>query len=190
MASRYAPTPTHPQQPNQTRRFNQRDGNRSSLFSGYDQQTRSRPSSVSPAPPRSYNSPSNSSYGYNADAGGPSNNAFSAYPSSNGGFGGSGTGLGDGFRSATPNPKGQYSDAVLSELESQNDEQVSVLSGKVAMLKDVSLTSLLRSVVFFVPRTGGKQIGEDAKRTGSCWELGFKDWQAMRHGQVEDTKPG
>lgn len=48
---------------------------------------------------------------------------------------------GNSMRSATPNGKGQYSDAVLSGLESQNDEQVSVLSSKVSMLKDVS-TSL------------------------------------------------
>jgi predicted patatin/cPLA2 family phospholipase len=42
------------------------------------------------------------------------------------------------FRSATPNSRGQYSAAVLDELESQNEEQVGVLTGKVKMLKDVS----------------------------------------------------
>lgn len=44
-----------------------------------------------------------------------------------------------GFRSATPNSKGQYSDAVLNELESQNDEQVEGIMGKVRILKDVRL---------------------------------------------------
>lgn len=48
-----------------------------------------------------------------------------------------------GFRSATPNKKGQYSNAVLDELESQNEEQVGVLSGKVRMLKDVSVPWIL-----------------------------------------------
>ena len=44
-----------------------------------------------------------------------------------------------GFRPATPNKRGQYSDAVLSELESQNDDQSTEMSKKVKMLKDVSL---------------------------------------------------
>lgn len=43
-----------------------------------------------------------------------------------------------GFRPATPNKKGQYSDAVLNELESQNDAQVAGILGKVRVLKDVS----------------------------------------------------
>jgi blocked-early-in-transport protein 1 len=61
----------------------------------------------------------------------PSGNAgFSAYPAE---------GSGDGaFRSATPNRRGQYSDAVLSELESQNDDQAGEMSKKVKMLKEVS----------------------------------------------------
>ena len=71
-----------------------------------------------------------------ADAG------FSAYPGANGE---SGRGSGDGgFRSATPNKKGQYSNAVLDELESQNDEQIGIMSGKVRMLKDVSSLLWLR----------------------------------------------
>ena len=37
--------------------------------------------------------------------------------------------------------RGQYSDAVLSELENQNDAQVEGISAKVKMLKDVCLTS-------------------------------------------------
>ncbi|KAL8658810.1 MAG: hypothetical protein Q9202_007413 [Teloschistes flavicans] len=46
---------------------------------------------------------------------------------------------GGGFRPATPNSRGQYSDAVLSELENQNDAQVEGISGKVKMLKDLTL---------------------------------------------------
>lgn len=34
--------------------------------------------------------------------------------------------------------RGQYSDAVLNELESQNDGQVEGIMGKVRQLKDVS----------------------------------------------------
>lgn len=71
---------------------------------------------------------------------------FSAYPGANGD---SGRGSGDGgFRSATPNKKGQYSNAVLDELESQNDEQIGVMSGKVRMLKDVSLRGIERIYVW------------------------------------------
>ena len=33
--------------------------------------------------------------------------------------------------------RGQYSDAVLSELENQNDQQIEGISAKVKMLKDV-----------------------------------------------------
>lgn len=43
-----------------------------------------------------------------------------------------------GYRPATPNRKGQYSDAVLNELESQNDGEVEGIMGKVRLLKDVS----------------------------------------------------
>ncbi|KAI4149244.1 MAG: hypothetical protein LQ340_004727, partial [Diploschistes diacapsis] len=35
--------------------------------------------------------------------------------------------------------RGQYSDAVLSELESQNDEQVEGMSSRVRMLKDLTV---------------------------------------------------
>ncbi|KAF4512848.1 hypothetical protein G6O67_000184 [Ophiocordyceps sinensis] len=44
-----------------------------------------------------------------------------------------------GFRPATPNRKGQYSDAVLNELESQNDAQVEGILGKVKTLKDMTI---------------------------------------------------
>ena len=41
------------------------------------------------------------------------------------------------MRTATPNKRGQYSDAVLNELESQNEDQLEGMSAKVKMLKDV-----------------------------------------------------
>ena len=44
---------------------------------------------------------------------------------------------GSGFRPATPNRKGQFSDAVLNELESQNESQVEGIMGKVKVLKEV-----------------------------------------------------
>jgi len=44
-----------------------------------------------------------------------------------------------GYRPATPNSRGQYSDAVLSELESQNEEQLAGMSAKVRMLKDITV---------------------------------------------------
>ncbi|KAJ4417317.1 protein transport protein bet1 [Gnomoniopsis sp. IMI 355080] len=44
-----------------------------------------------------------------------------------------------GFRPATPNRKGQYSDATLNELESQNDGQVEGILGKVKILKDLTV---------------------------------------------------
>lgn len=43
-----------------------------------------------------------------------------------------------GFRSATPDKKGRYSDSVLESLESQNDDQAGEMSKKVKMLKEVS----------------------------------------------------
>lgn len=47
-------------------------------------------------------------------------------------------GSGDGgYRSATPDKKGRYADAVYNELESQNDEQVGIMTEKVKMLKSV-----------------------------------------------------
>lgn len=51
-------------------------------------------------------------------------------------MGGAGCWKGEG-RMLTPKHRGQYSDAVLNELESQNDGQVEGILGKVKMLKDV-----------------------------------------------------
>ncbi|KAK2755695.1 protein transport protein bet1 [Arachnomyces sp. PD_36] len=69
-----------------------------------------------------------------------------------GGFSGSGSGMNGmngglspgggengGFRAATPNKRGQYSDAVLSSLESQNDNEVEGITAKVKMLKDLTV---------------------------------------------------
>ncbi|MCJ1417943.1 protein transport protein bet1 [Xylographa parallela] len=91
--------------------LHQRDP-RSSLFENYTGDKKSRPSSHSPARP-------NGSYGYSGSSG--------SVP------------VNDGFRPATPNRKGQYSDAVLSELESQNDDQVEGMSARVKMLKDITI---------------------------------------------------
>ncbi|KAL4868221.1 hypothetical protein BDV12DRAFT_105069 [Aspergillus spectabilis] len=44
-----------------------------------------------------------------------------------------------GYKSATPNAKGQYSDAVLSHLESQNEEEVEGITAKVKMLKNLTI---------------------------------------------------
>lgn len=49
--------------------------------------------------------------------------------------------------------RGQYSDAVLNELESQNDGQVEGIMGKVRQLKDVRLHSprITTAVLLFNP---------------------------------------
>ncbi|KAI9683745.1 MAG: protein transport protein bet1, partial [Bathelium mastoideum] len=121
--------------------LHQRDP-RSALFSSYDN-TAARNASPSPRPSSrpSYNN--NNSYGYatppaNAEPAGP---AFGAYPgtsSHNSNVNGAGR------RSATPRTvEGRtgpvYSDAVLNELESQNDDAVEGMSKKVRMLKDITL---------------------------------------------------
>ena len=46
---------------------------------------------------------------------------------------------------AERNSRGQYSDAVLNELESQNDGQVEGIMGKVRQLKDVCSLPLTRN---------------------------------------------
>ncbi|KAK2739145.1 protein transport protein bet1 [Onygenales sp. PD_40] len=43
------------------------------------------------------------------------------------------------YRAATPNSKGQYSDAVLSSLESQNETEIEGMHAKVKMLKDITI---------------------------------------------------
>ncbi|KAF2003037.1 hypothetical protein P154DRAFT_520390 [Amniculicola lignicola CBS 123094] len=145
-----------------------RDTSRQSLFSTYDRSASPSKTKPRPAPGYGY-SPSATPYSNASDAAAPAFGAYpgaSASPYGNGnanggmngsgsgslgvggGYGGGapggGSGLGDSsnpYRSATPNSRGQYSDAVLDAMESQNDEQVSVLSSKVSQLK--SLTSLI-----------------------------------------------
>ena len=45
----------------------------------------------------------------------------------------------DSYRTGTPNSRGQYSDSLLSSLESQNDEALAGMSAKVRMLKDITV---------------------------------------------------
>ncbi|KAF1828443.1 hypothetical protein BDW02DRAFT_616134 [Decorospora gaudefroyi] len=111
-------------------RFARQDPTPNDLFSTYNR-------SASPSKTKNKNSPHSTQYGYGLAP------AFGAYPGS-----GSGYGISNGsssrdesnriYRSATPNSRGQYSAAVLDELESQNEDQVGVLSGKVAMLKQLT----------------------------------------------------
>ncbi|KAE8145571.1 putative SNARE complex subunit [Aspergillus avenaceus] len=89
----------------------------SSLFDSYG--GNSRPASRSPAPV--------GGYGY-----GGYNGSASSGPLNGGSTGG-------GYRTATPNAKGHYSDAVLSHLESQNDAEVEGITAKVKMLKNLTL---------------------------------------------------
>ena len=51
-----------------------------------------------------------------------------------------GKGIAEGLAKTDANGEhsGQYSDAVLNELESQNEQQVEGIMGKVKLLKDVS----------------------------------------------------
>lgn len=105
----------------------QREG-RSSLFSSYD----NRQASTSPSKNRP-GSGYSSRYGGDVSANHQSPSAFGAYP--NGGP--SSASAASQFRTATPDSKGRYSDAVLSELESQNDEHISGILGKVGQLKQV-----------------------------------------------------
>ncbi|KAI0013297.1 hypothetical protein F4779DRAFT_564913 [Xylariaceae sp. FL0662B] len=114
MASRFSNSTLH-----------QRDS-RSALFEGYtgggSDATR-RQVSTSPSP--------RGGYGYGYAGSGHSN---SGTPGAAGHLGVENR----GYRPATPNSRGQYSDAVLNELESQNDQQVEGILGKVKVLKDMT----------------------------------------------------
>jgi blocked early in transport 1 len=140
-----------------------RDSSRNDLFSSYNRST--SPSKTKGKGKSPYGA--SPGYGYTP----PSSTdhlgaSFGAYPGANGTPTGSGSGRGSAdptFRSATPNSRGQYSAAVLDELESQNEEQVSVLTGKVKMLKDVSRLSLIRSG--FCAARGG--LGSNVDSTDS-----------------------
>ncbi|KAF2128793.1 hypothetical protein P153DRAFT_423281 [Dothidotthia symphoricarpi CBS 119687] len=135
-------------------RFGRQDA-RDDLFSSYNR-------SASPSKSKKAKSPYGvGGYGFGGSNGSvntaQADTGFGAYPGSgrgngNGNGNGNGYGMGLGvnggggggygddntFRSATPNSRGQYSSAVLDELESQNDEQVGVLTSKVKMLKDLT----------------------------------------------------
>ncbi|KAF6821303.1 ER-golgi snare complex subunit [Colletotrichum sojae] len=112
MASRFGGSSLH-----------QRDS-RSALFEGYTGDNSRRPVSASP-------SRVGGGYGYGYAG-------SSASPAPMGSHLGVDNG-GRGFRPATPNSRGQYSDAVLNELESQNDEQVEGIMGKVKILKSMTV---------------------------------------------------
>ncbi|KAL1648789.1 protein transport protein bet1 [Diplodia intermedia] len=107
--------------------LHQRDA-RSQLFSPYDQ----RKASPSPHSRPTSRSPAGAGYGFSGASATSAGPAFSAYP------GASNPPSQSSYRSATPNTRGQYSDAVLSELESQNDEELNGMSAKVKMLKDIT----------------------------------------------------
>ncbi|GIZ37236.1 hypothetical protein CKM354_000069000 [Cercospora kikuchii] len=137
-------------------RFARQNDARNALFSNYDSASnRSRPGSAASNPQRSSsrNPPyasTGSPYALNgavndnfAPAGG---NVYGAYDAGPMNGGSSPYGVTDkknddapGFRSATPDRKGRYSDAVLESLESQNDEQAGEMSKKVKMLKELTM---------------------------------------------------
>ncbi|KKA27225.1 hypothetical protein TD95_003329 [Thielaviopsis punctulata] len=96
--------------------LHQRDS-RSQLFAGYEPQN-SGPGAA----------PRGGGYGYGYS---PSSSPINAP--------GMASSPSNGYRAATPNKRGQYSDATLNELESQNDGQVEGIMGKVRILKDMSL---------------------------------------------------
>ncbi|EGX95228.1 ER-golgi SNARE complex subunit Bet1, putative [Cordyceps militaris CM01] len=111
--------------------LHQRDS-RSALFEGYSGGGDASRRGGSPAGGYGYNNNNNSG---SSNTGSPSPyNSYSAYGNPN-----LGGGPPAGYRSATPNQKGQYSDAVLNELESQNDDQVAGILGKVRVLKDMTV---------------------------------------------------
>ncbi|KAK6516830.1 protein transport protein bet1 [Arthrobotrys conoides] len=105
----------------------------------------------------------------------------------------SGSGLGipsGGYRPATPNSRGQYSHAVLDELESQNDAAIEAMSAKVRMLKDITTaigvdvrdsTTMINSMNDTFENTRFKLRGtmnrmlRMAEKTG----VGWKTWLAF-----------
>ncbi|KAL1967268.1 hypothetical protein VTN77DRAFT_3314 [Rasamsonia byssochlamydoides] len=105
----------------------------SSLFDSYSANSsdpRSRPASTSGR------SPGRGS-GYGGYSGSVSDGYGYGYMNGSGlGSGSSSTG---GYRAATPNAKGHYSDAVLDSLESQNEENIAGISAKVQMLKELTV---------------------------------------------------
>ncbi|KAK0740546.1 hypothetical protein B0T18DRAFT_211306 [Schizothecium vesticola] len=111
--------------------LHQRDS-RNDLFKGYTGGGSS--SRTATASPSRLNQPSGYG-GYNASPSSSHGLGGGGGSSTPGGYGANNT----GFRPATPNARGQYSDAVLNELESQNDAQVDGILGKVKILKDMTM---------------------------------------------------
>ncbi|CAK7263274.1 protein transport protein bet1 [Sporothrix epigloea] len=108
--------------------LHQRDP-RSALFEGYvgpgaDANANANQRNMNASPNR-FGTPGSTAGGYGY-----------GYP---GGNGNTLTPQNGGYRSATPNRRGQYSDAVLNELESQNDQQIEGILGKVRILKDMTM---------------------------------------------------
>ncbi|KAK3900799.1 hypothetical protein C8A05DRAFT_35550 [Staphylotrichum tortipilum] len=129
MASRFAASSLH-----------QRDS-RSDLFKGYTGSSRT----ASPNPRQQQQQqypPQQQQQQYGAGSGGNGYGYGGYHHAPAGGSSGSHLGVAEnrgGYRPATPNRKGQYSDAVLNELESQNDQQVEGILGKVKLLKDMTV---------------------------------------------------
>ncbi|RMZ83916.1 hypothetical protein DV737_g1520, partial [Chaetothyriales sp. CBS 132003] len=154
--------------------LNRRPAAVSSLFNDYPG---SRPSSSTPTSLTRSGSPYATPSPY-ANANGHANASNLPLPQS-------------GFRPATPNKKGQYSAAVLEELESQNDNTAtSLLSQKVGQLKQLTIaigdeirdsTTLASSVNDQFENAGVRLKGtmrrmlRMAERTGVGWKvwLGF-----------------
>lgn len=90
------------------------------------------------------------------------------------------------YRPVTPNSRGQYSHAVLDELESQNDAAIEAMSAKVRMLKDITTaigvdvrdsTQMINSMNDTFENTRFKLRGtmnrmlRMAERTGISWRI-------------------
>ncbi|KAH6670789.1 SNARE domain-containing protein [Halenospora varia] len=121
MAQRFGPSSLHQRDP------------RSALFENYNggASAEKRNGSASPRGGYGLGGAPGGGYGYSGSATPPAGGS--------GSYGGN-LGVGDkGYRPATPNSRGQYSDAVLNELESQNDGQVEGIMGKVKQLKSMTI---------------------------------------------------
>ncbi|KAK9479706.1 hypothetical protein V1514DRAFT_327909 [Lipomyces japonicus] len=68
-----------------------------------------------------------------------------------------------GFRTATPNNRGQYSDSVMSGLESQNDNELEGLTARVKLLKDIT-TKIGEEVRDSTKLMGSLENGFDSTR--------------------------
>ncbi|KAK9380204.1 uncharacterized protein V2V93DRAFT_359724 [Kockiozyma suomiensis] len=73
-----------------------------------------------------------------------------------------------GFRTATPNARGQYSDSVMSGLESQNENELEGLTARVRLLKDITVKI-------------GEEVRDSSKFMGSL-EDGFDNTKLRLKG--------